>query len=40
MMEYYPILKIMLQIDQNIIKYLFYITKKEQDKNVSQLYEN
>ena len=40
MMEYYPILKIMLQIDQNIIKYLFYITKNEQDKNVSQLYEN
>ena len=29
MMEYYPILKIMLQIDQNIIKYLFSITKKE-----------
>lgn len=34
-MAYYPILKIMLQIDQNIKKYLFYITKKEQDKNVS-----
>lgn len=28
MTEYYTIIKIMLQIDQNIRKYLLYITKK------------
>lgn len=43
MMEYYPNAKIrskLLNLDQNILKYLFYVTKKEQNKNVSQLCEN